>query len=663
MKTAVYSLCMVGLCSFALPIDAQINPHNSEWMQFLETLVNEESADEEALADLFDELSAIVENPYNLQTVTKEALEKLPFLSDAQIENLLYYIYKYGPLVDIHELQNVEDLDLQTITYLLPFVYLGEANSIIRNPPSHLKYSHQEVLLRTNFTVQEKAGYANHKYGGDPYYLGFRYGFSLSDKIQLGVSGEKDPGEPVWKGYNKVFDYLTGNLVFKNIGILEALHFGNYRLSFGQGLVMNTNFSMGKTADVTNINQKTAGIQRHLSTNESQYFSGTAGTLQYRNVRLSLFYSNRLADANADTNTIYSFQTDGYHRTSNELLKRRTAETELSGGNLQWHNPSLLVGLTAVAYHFNGKTLDPQWKPYNTFYLRGKAHANVGIHYKYQLKKGSLQGETAIDRNGKTATVHHLMLKPASALHWAVSFRYYDPQYNALYGNGFSESTVVQNETGFYSGIQWQLPHSLELSAYWDYFRFPWLKFGIETPSSGNDALIQLNYSPRRNWQMNLRYKFKEKQKDILPYEQHRWRYQLKYDANRVWHFQSQVNYNRYASAVKTRQGWSIAQSASFAPQAALQIDGGIACFNAEDWDTRISTYEKSILYAFSFPTYYGKGLRYYAVLQWKIAKQLTVYVKGGSSHYFDGETIGSGLEAIQGKEKTDVYFLIKYRF
>ncbi|GHS99186.1 hypothetical protein FACS189421_09160 [Bacteroidia bacterium] len=668
MKTMFLGVLIFVFLWNSMDIFAQIDQHNSEWMHYLEERMEEE---DESFADLYEELSNLVENPYNLQTVSKEELEKLPFLTALQIENLLYYIYKYGPLVDIYELKNVEDLDLQTITYLLPFVYVGEAKTtdpviagLTRNPLSVLQYSKQELMLRTNFTVQEKAGYTDKKYLGDPYYLGFRYGFNYRDKIQWGISGEKDPGEPVWNAYNKGFDYYTFNLTLKDAGVLEALHFGNYRLSFGQGLVMNTNFSMGKTSDVVNINQKNAGIQRHVSTNESQYFSGTAGTLHKNNVRLSLFYSNRNQDATVDDTTVYTFKTDGYHRTYGDWQKRETVCVEMIGSNVQWQKDRFSVGLTGIRYSFGGKALNPDWKPYNVFYLRGKEHFNTGLNYGYQTKKGSLQGETAMDNSGKIASIHNLLLKPASFIDWAFSFRYYDKQYNALYGKSLSESGTIQNETGLYSGMKIRMFRQWELSAYLDYFIFPWLKYGIDTPSSGKDVLVQLKYNLRPDLQMNLRYKWKEKYTDSAPYEQHRWRYQLNYTLHNVLKFHTQADYTIYKEQGKTQQAWSGAQSVSYIPASAkFQLDGGLAYFHTGDWNTRISAYEKNILYAFSFPTYYGHGLRYYAVLKWKMAKPLTVYLKCGSTHYFDRTVISSGPEAIQGKEKTDVYCLIKYNF
>ena len=91
---------------------------------------NELSVDDENLSALFEqyeELSEIAENPFNFNTLTKEQLEQLPFLSDKMIENILYYVYKYGPVVSKNELLGVEGMDWQTRKFLEHFIYIGPA--------------------------------------------------------------------------------------------------------------------------------------------------------------------------------------------------------------------------------------------------------------------------------------------------------------------------------------------------------------------------------------------------------------------------------------------------------------------------------------------------------------------------------------------------------
>ena len=237
IKTLFISLLLLLSAAFDLP--AQITANNTEWMQYIEELANSEESNPDDIAQLFDELSYLSEHPFNLHTVTKQDLERLPFLTDIQIENMLYYIYKYAPLVDCYELKNVEGLDFQTIAYLLPFVYVGEADKSSANFPvkSKKQYAKQELLLRSDYTFQKKAGYKkvseeersekpNKYYLGEPYYLSLRYGYQYRN-FQLGIIGKKDQGEAFWNKHYKGFNYYAFNLNIKNLGILENLHIGD----------------------------------------------------------------------------------------------------------------------------------------------------------------------------------------------------------------------------------------------------------------------------------------------------------------------------------------------------------------------------------------------------------------------------------------------------
>jgi hypothetical protein len=338
-------------------------------------------------------------------------------------------------------------------------------------------------------------------------------------------------------------------------------------------------------------------------------------------------------------------------------------QIETGGAHIQWLNESFRFGLTAVHYSFGGKELSPNLQPYNMFYLRGKNHFNSGINYEYHNRKISFQGETAVDASGKWATINNLLINPVSTIDWVLSYRNYARDYNAFYAKALAESSTVQNENGFYTGIRFRPFQKWELSAYIDLFRFPWMKFGVNSPSSGTDGFIQLVYKHNSRIQMNLRYRYKEKYQnqiqedarktEVNPYEQGRWRFHFDYKNERGIELKTQADYNDYAGASGSTEGWSLTQTVSFAkPQSNFQFDGGLAYFHAGSWNNRISIYEKNILYSFSFPSYYGEGFRFYSVIKWKITPSLTFYCKLASTRYFDRETLGSGLEEIQGKDK-----------
>lgn len=65
--------------------------------------------------------------------------------------------------------------------------------------------------------------------------------------MKAAVIGSQDAGEPFFSGKNsKGYDYYSFFLQLRKFGRLKSLVVGRYRARFGMGLVMNTNFTLGK---------------------------------------------------------------------------------------------------------------------------------------------------------------------------------------------------------------------------------------------------------------------------------------------------------------------------------------------------------------------------------------------------------------------------------
>jgi hypothetical protein len=340
------------------------------------------------------------------------------------------------------------------------------------------------------------------------------------------------------------------------------------------------------------------------------------------------------------------------------------------GANLQWKNESFQIGTTIIGYNFGEKRFDPELKPYNIYYLRGENNYNLGMDYSYHRKKLLFQGETAIGKNGAIATIHNLLLTPASFFSFSLSYRNYNHNSQSYFGNSLGESSTIQNESGLYFGVKYNL-NKWQFAGYIDVFRFPWLKYEIDSPSSGKDILLQVLYNPNPSWNTSLRYKFKEKEKnraektiDVIPYNSHKWKYQLNYKLNSEFTLKTQLNYNVYLDEIRETTGWAISQAIGYKNNnSKFHIDLSFAYFNAINWENRIYSYEKNILYVFSTPSYYGEGIRYYATLKWNICPVLNFYTKISTSRYFDKNAISFGLEEINGNEKTEINFILKVIF
>ena len=81
------------------------------WERYLNELSDVEDFENVTWEDYYDLLNDYAEHPINLNTATREDLERLPFLSAQQIEDILAYIYQYGGMKSRGELAMIESLD------------------------------------------------------------------------------------------------------------------------------------------------------------------------------------------------------------------------------------------------------------------------------------------------------------------------------------------------------------------------------------------------------------------------------------------------------------------------------------------------------------------------------------------------------------------------
>ena len=223
------------------------NTSVSLWEENLEQLSMD--GEENNWEDELEELSNRLHEPVNINVATKRQLEEFPFLTELQIENILAYVYIHGQMQTVYELQLVEAMDKRTIELLLPFVCVKVVEDDFRYPSlkTILKYGRQEVLTRMDVPFYTRKGYEKY-YQGPAIYHSLRYNFRYGDYFQAGIVGEKDEGEPFFALQDKKgYDYYSFYCLFKNLGKLKSLALGNYKLSFGQGLVLSTDFRLGKT--------------------------------------------------------------------------------------------------------------------------------------------------------------------------------------------------------------------------------------------------------------------------------------------------------------------------------------------------------------------------------------------------------------------------------
>ena len=678
---------LITCLSVVLPVNNLSAQHVLE--EIAEQLITNDEDNAYQWENLFEELSDLKENPLNINSATKEQLERFPFLNSQLIENILYYLYKYGAMVSINELMVVEDMDLATFRLLKPFITCQPLEEKTHTPTlkSILKYGKQELSARMDIPLYTRAGYQpftsdyikenpNKRYLGPSFYHNLRYKFRYTDKVYIGFTAEKDPGEPFFAGNNKKgYDYYSPYFYIRNFGKIRALALGNYRLNYGYGLVMNTDFNMGKTTALNTLLNRESGIKKHSSTDEYNYFQGIAGSIQLsEHFTADAFYSYRQMDGIVDNRFITSLKEDGYHRIPRDYEKKNSLTNQLIGSNIQYNGKNFELGLTAV-YNFFNKVLNPTYRPYNKYYPRGSDFFNLGANYKFFLKKLTWMGEVAMDKDRRMVALNTLRYRPKANFQLIAMHRFYDVAYQSMYARSVGEGSMVQNESGFYLGMEADELWYFKLTAYIDFFYFPWKKYQMtKNGTRGIDGVIQLDYSPTHELDMFIRYRYKNKFKDYnpaegdkitVPYIQQKGRYQLTYSPNDelVLKTTADVVHNAYQHKDPSK-GFLIKQSIGYKfPKLPLQLDASVAWFKTDDYASRITVYEKSLLYSFSMPSFYGEGERFSFNTRYELNKHIVLQGKYACTHYRDREVISSGLEQIEGNLKSDLYFQVQFKF
>jgi len=505
--------------------------------------------------------------------------------------------------------------------------------------------------------------------------------------MQWGIVFEKDAGERFWSSHKKGIDYSSFHFLLKNQKRIKTLILGDYQLRFGQGLACSNNFSLGKSVTGTIPELTGNNLSRHFSTSESNFFRGIGSTFILKpypeqgsenrtsyGLDMTTFVSLRNKDAAISEGSFSTLSTSELHRTKTEIELMDQLKTYTLGTHFSLRTSQGQFGFTALTYGFNAY-FNPEWKPYNVFYFRGKHGGNASLDYRFRYKGLLFFGESAVDERANLAILSGLSLKPYTRLDMSILLRYYATDYHALYGNGFSESTSTQNECGSFATIEWRLIKKWRFNAYYDVFCFPWLKYYVHSPSFGFDYALQATWIPTATSLISIRFKSKTKArnatdgsktfKDVVMQQKDQLRLQISTKTG-AWTLKTVLDGSRIISCLPKAPnfGFSASQEADLSPeQTSVSLSVKYAIFDAENYDSRIYSYEKDLPGTFAMTSFYGQGSRLSILFTYKISEFAKIQLKMGQTAYRDRLQVGTGPEQIQGNRLTDVKGMFLWKF
>ncbi|HEY6172031.1 MAG TPA: hypothetical protein VIX80_07230, partial [Candidatus Kapabacteria bacterium] len=185
------------------------------------------------------------------------------------------------------------------------------------------------VDIRSRVTVDPDAHndeeYVENTYQGSPLKLYNRLLINTDD-VRFAMLQAKSAGEPLFFDQVSLHLELAKPYVLSEDVQIRNLVLGDYSLSFGEGLAIQSGVLQMKSRDaILPTSRRMGGLRSYLSSSAYRYFRGVTTTVDISSLSITPFYSERPVDATlTDSGTVSSVSYTGYHRTASELSRRNS---------------------------------------------------------------------------------------------------------------------------------------------------------------------------------------------------------------------------------------------------------------------------------------------------------------------------------------------------
>ncbi len=599
---------------------------------------NEQASESDAQVFL-ENLENYRSNPLDLNRASREDLIGLHVLNELQVESFLTYRTQLGPLLNDYELQAIPDWSPADIRRMLLFskVYTGLDTRNIKIMRG-LYEGENDLLLR--WGRPEPTNYPDTVEGGDSGFA-IRYRHSFDNRLRFGFTAEKDPGEAFFRKSNKQgFDFYSAHFFVQNLNEhLKTFAAGDYSARFGQGLLLQTGFSPGKSAETVSVARGGRKISPYASFGETFFFRGAAATFRWGpHIETTVLYSSRRRDGNViapdPTDQEFqeiifsSLQSSGYHRTRTEIDDEKSLREQVTGFSAAYLWKSGHITVNGLYLHYD-KPWNPAPAAYRLYTFRGQDLGAYSLDYAWRRRNWLFLGETARSDNGAVASINSLLFSPDRHVTVTALHRFFPKDYQSIYAQPFAESSGAANEQGVYLGADIRYIRRWQINVYADVWRHPWLRFGVSAPSQGREFLARVLWTKSKTfsvyalWQSEIKERNSDEEgiPGLLENRRDRLRLHAIYKVHPSVELRSRIEWTvfRVADFARTK-GFIAYQEVVFRSTGSpWSASARYAIFDTDNFDTRVFAFENDLFSAVSIPAFSGRGTRYYLNLQWRV--------------------------------------------
>ncbi len=643
-----------------------------------------ESVDTDAEhSELLELIQDLLSHPLDLNQASIDELLQIPNLTHRIAQNIINHRAEHGSFESTENLLDVSGIGPVTYERIRPYVIVTTENSRgmsrFFDRAAWIKDSRFEAFSRFRRVLQEQDGTSRPDslggFLGAPFSYYQRYQYR-SRHLSMNLTQDKDPGEPF--SFPSGFDHSTLHFAIQNRGGLQALIIGDYSVSFGQGLLIWSGGSFGKSSNsIGGLIKNERGVRPYTSAQESSGFRGVAVTVG-ENLQFTGFYSDRKRTASEVDEKSVNFPTSsGLHRTTNETDRRNNLGQETYGGRIRAIFKLGTIGFSAFHNRFD-RNIATGDNPYQRGLFSGRERSGYATDFRIQLDRLQLFGEAAYTDNGGYGWITGATFQADSQTDIALSYRSYNPFLQSFFGSGFGEqSGIPRNETGYYLGLKHSLNNQFQIYSYIDYFQFPSPRFQTTQPTSGLDSLLRLEYQPNRSLNVYTLFRLKIKEQEVREVDLYGREYRIiadhirsnirihtEYQLSQRLRLRFRFDLTRTQTATgDTFWGTLLYKDFRFSPFSKFRIDARITLFDADDFESRVYQFENDLLYVLSNTMLFNRGQRIYMLLHYRPVHFFEVWVKAATTVYENRYVIGSGLNQITGKRRSDVGFQIRLKF
>lgn len=583
---------------------------------------------------------------FNINKINETELFSLRLLTPIQINQFLVYRKTMGPFINLLELQAIPYWDTQTIRKTIPNLYIESDQKLIPTLKQEIKTGEHLILYRTGWTSSgiQKGSSTTFNSNNDKekgYKQLIRYSFKNNHTVRWGATIEKDAGEQNWA------DHMSGYCMIKNKGVLKTLIIGDYLVCVGQGLLQWQGYAFGKSNNIIGGYRQAEIIRPHTGSDENRFHRGISMTLTKRNIDLTLFAGKEKIDATIITDSttyqpsmyISAFQTSGLHNSTSTIADKNAIREKIIGGRASMQFHELNIGINHLYTGFD-YPIKKRNIPYNYYAINTNHWQNSSVDFSLNTKKVFLFGEMAVDQQFNKAINLGLIKSLDAKLDIFLLYRNINKAFRSIQSNAMTQNTEANNERGLYTCVNLQLNAKNKIDGYIDSYINSWPGYFCDGSRRGNSLSIQYTWKPNKKTECYLRFQQDNKTENgrlesdktnrLLFTSLSKIRLNLSFIPSQSIMIRERVELSRYTKEYQQEEvGFlsyiEVIVKPTLKP---FSISLRTSIFETGGYHSRIYSYERDVLSYYSIPALYDKGMRNYVLAEYKLTKQLTIWLK-----------------------------------